>query len=98
MGRKHGHDDTLLARPELVLRDNLPCNKALKAFEAIIVVSVEYADQRGNPKGNEMHPVDCFKVHITFHVQSTTTENILRKFTDTCTKRTKQNYQQMFEK
>ena len=90
MGRGPDHDHTLMARSDLVPRDCAPSNSANKEVHTIKVALMECTNQ-------EAIPFDCLEAHITICSQICIREDIARKVTDSWTKGTKQNYQQMFK-
>ena len=56
---------------------------------------MECNNQRSNSKGHEKYLIDCLEAHIAICTQISLREEIARKFTDSWTKGTKQNYHWM---
>ena len=74
-----------------------PSDRATKKVKAITVNPMECNCQGSNSKGHEKHPTDYLEDHIAMWVQTGIKEESARKVTDSWIKRTKQNYQWMFE-
>ena len=97
MGRGPDHDHTILAISELVLKDYASSDKTTEVFLTISVAPMECSHWGSSPNGHAKHTIDCLEVHLTICAQNGIREEIFRKVTDSWTKGTKQNCQQMFE-
>ena len=78
LGREPDHGHALLARPQLVSRNNVASNRTIKPLSALRVASVECNNRRFTLKSHERLPADSLEVLITICIGSGIMETIAR--------------------